>query len=87
MITILGMLAGICTSISFFPQAVQTIKTKQTEGISLSTYIMFVVGVFSWVIYGIIKGDVAVFMTNILTIFPCITILYLKVQAVRESRK
>ncbi|WP_375180278.1 SemiSWEET family sugar transporter [Enterococcus rotai] len=87
MITLLGVIAGVCTSISFIPQAIQTIKTKQTEGISLITYIMFVIGVFSWVVYGALKGDIAVLLTNIVTLMPCSIILYLKLQAVNGVNK
>jgi MtN3 and saliva related transmembrane protein len=82
MITLLGIFAGLCTSISFIPQAIQTIKTKNTEGISLITYILFFIGVSSWVIYGALKGDIAVLVTNIVTLVPCSIILWLKLKAV-----
>lgn len=87
MITILGVLAGVCTSLSFIPQAIQTIKTKQTDGISLVTYVLFVFGVCSWVIYGALKGDIAVLLTNLVTLVPCAIILYLKIQAIKASKK
>jgi uncharacterized protein with PQ loop repeat len=41
------------TTFSFLPQALQVIKTKDTRGINLTMYVMFVVGVFCWTIYGI----------------------------------
>lgn len=87
MITILGLIAGVCTSISFIPQAIQTIKTRQTEGISLVTYVLFFLGVCSWVIYGTLKGDIAVLLTNVVTLIPCSTILYLKIQAIKNFKK
>ncbi|MFD1900194.1 SemiSWEET family sugar transporter [Enterococcus termitis] len=57
-------------------------KTKNTEGISLITYILFFIGVSSWVIYGALKGDIAVLVTNIVTLVPCSIILWLKLKAV-----
>ncbi|MCA5013317.1 MULTISPECIES: SemiSWEET family sugar transporter [unclassified Enterococcus] len=81
MITLLGMIAGICTSISFIPQAIQTIKTKNTEGISLITYILFFIGVSSWVVYGALKWDLAVLLTNVVTLVPCSVILGLKLKS------
>lgn len=81
MITVLGIIAGICTSISFIPQAIQTIRTKNTEGISLVTYILFFAGVFSWIVYGALKKDVAVLVTNVVTLVPCVVILWLKLKS------
>ncbi|OJG99870.1 hypothetical protein RV18_GL000209 [Enterococcus termitis] len=46
------------------------------------TYILFFIGVSSWVIYGALKGDIAVLVTNIVTLVPCSIILWLKLKAV-----
>ena len=43
----IGFIAAVLTTLSFVPQAWQIIKTKDTSGISLGMYAMFVVGVFS----------------------------------------
>ncbi len=40
---ILGYIAAFLTSVSFIPQAVMTIKTRETHGISRGMYIMFTV--------------------------------------------
>ena len=37
--SIFGYLAAICTAVSFLPQAIKTVKTKNTEGLSLTTYV------------------------------------------------
>lgn len=42
----IGTIAAILTTLSFLPQAYQVIKTKDTSGISLGMYTMFVLGVF-----------------------------------------
>ena len=84
MLVWIGLVAGICTSISFIPQSIKTIKTRDTESISLLTYVLYVFGVTMWVIYGFKTKDMAVFLTNIVTIIPCVTILVLKL---KESKK
>lgn len=81
----MGILAGILTSISFIPQSIKTIKTKDTESISLTTYILYVIGVSMWVIYGYLTKDMAVFLTNIVTIVPCTLILSIKVLSSRKT--
>lgn len=75
---IIGMIAGILTSVSFIPQAFKTIKTKNTKGISFTTYILFTVGVILWVIYGYLSKDFAVLLTNLITIVPALIILVIK---------
>jgi MtN3 and saliva related transmembrane protein len=77
MITILGLVAAICTTISFLPQAIKTIKTKQTKGLSLGMYSVLTTGVFLWIIYGILIGDVPLILANGITFIFTATILFL----------
>ena len=48
----LGYLAGICTAITFLPQSLETLKTKNVKGLSATTYIIYVIGMISWILYG-----------------------------------
>ena len=48
-----GFAAAALTSASFIPQAVMTIRTRDTRGISRAMYIIFTVGVALWLLYGI----------------------------------
>ena len=48
----IGTIAALLTTLSFLPQAYRVIKTKDTSGISLGMYTMFVIGVFLWIIHG-----------------------------------
>jgi MtN3 and saliva related transmembrane protein len=63
----IGMVAAFLTTASFIPQAIQVIKTKDTSGISLTMYSMFVLGVLLWAIHGFIIQDTAVILANIIT--------------------
>lgn len=63
-----GFIAAICTTISFLPQALKIIKTKETAGISLSMYMIFTAGVFLWLVYGILKKDIPVTLANAVTL-------------------
>jgi MtN3 and saliva related transmembrane protein len=79
-ITLLGLLAAFGTTFSFLPQAIKIIKTKNTEGISLSMYLMFTTGVFLWLIYGYMKNDMPIMVANAITLILAIIILYLKMK-------
>ena len=48
-----GYIAAFLTSTSFIPQAVMTIRTRDTHGISRGMYLMFTVGVAFWLAYGV----------------------------------
>ena len=73
----IGNIAAILTTFSFLPQAIQVIKSKNTEGISLGMYTMFVLGVFLWAIYGYTNNDMPVLLANSVTfIFASIILSY-----------
>ena len=84
MITIIGFVAAILTTSAFIPQALKTIKTKDTSGISLLMYILFTIGIFGWFIYGLLITDYALILANgIASVFSS-TILYYKIRNVRN---
>ncbi len=76
----IGTIAAILTTISFLPQALQVIKTRNTEGISLGMYAMFVLGVFLWSIYGYTIGDRAILISNFITCTLASIVLYYKIR-------
>lgn len=83
----IGFIAAIFTAMSFLPQALKIIKTKDTTSISLSMYILFVLGVISWLIYGIYLGDMAIIIANIITFCFSSIVLYYKVVEIMSERK
>jgi MtN3 and saliva related transmembrane protein len=75
--SIIGYMAAVGTTISFLPQAVKTIQTKDTSGISLPMYILFTVGTLFWLIYGIMADSYPVAIANAITlIFASIILAY-----------
>jgi MtN3 and saliva related transmembrane protein len=75
----LGMLAAIITTASFLPQVYKTWKTKSAEGLSLTMYITFFIGVVLWLIYGIhLKSLPMVLANGITTISSFLLILMIR---------
>jgi MtN3 and saliva related transmembrane protein len=75
--TLIGLLAAACTTFSFLPQAVKTIRTKDTTSISLSMYALFTLGTLLWFIYGLSSNNVPVYLANGVTlIFAMIILIY-----------
>ena len=76
----LGYMAAVLTTVSFVPQALKTIKTKNTQGISLVMYLIFSIGVFFWLIYGIATNNMPVLLANGVTLCFALVILFYKIR-------
>lgn len=61
---IIGIIAGIFTTLAVLPQVVKTIKSKSVEDISKWMFICLLIGVGSWTVYGIMKEDFPIIITN-----------------------
>lgn len=46
---IIGLIAGGLTNVSFIPQAIKTTRIQNTSGISLTTHMLFIIGVSLWI--------------------------------------
>jgi MtN3 and saliva related transmembrane protein len=76
----LGFTAAVLTSASFIPQAVMTIRTRDTRGISRGMYVLFTIGVAFWLAYGIAIGSMPMILANTVTLALAGTILALKLR-------
>lgn len=79
MIDFIGYLSAFLTSVSFLPQAIKTIKTKNTEGISLLMYLLFVIGVIGWTTYGFLIKNKVIIVANIFTTIVASMVLFVKI--------
>lgn len=77
-ITIIGLMAGSLTTISFLPQAIKTWKSKSAKDISLTMFLCFCLGVILWIIYGLFIKDIPIVVTNVITLILAGTILFFK---------
>jgi len=71
----LGYAAAFCTTASFVPQAMLTLRTRDVGGISLGMYSAFTVGVSLWLWYGWRLGEWPIIVANALTLALAATIL------------
>ena len=75
-IELIGMLAAILTTIAFIPQVFKVIKTRSSEGLSLTTYLIFITGVSLWLIYGVFKMSFSMILGNGITVLLSAIIIY-----------
>ena len=76
---LVGSIAAFLTTVAFVPQAYKVYKTNQTKGLSLFLFLIFSLGVFMWLIYGIMKEDPPIMIANSITLFLSLYILYKKI--------
>ena len=65
-----GWVASITMILGYLPQAIHTIRTRDTDGIALPTFLMMAIGGFCFMLQGILhKPDIlwALFLTNLIT--------------------
>ena len=83
---LIGLAAGICTTISFIPQIRKIVVTKQTRDISLGMYLVFTLGVVLWFIYGLFLASYPVIIANLVTLIFCFIIITAKLKNGGKTR-
>ena len=79
-IEIIGLLAATLTTISFVPQVFMIWKKKSAESVSLTTFLLFFVGILLWLSYGCYLKSLSMIMANIVTGFLSLVIIYYKLK-------
>lgn len=77
---ILGLTAGICTTVAVIPQIKRAWKTKKVEDVSPGMFSILILGVFLWVIYGITQNDLPIIATNGVSLGLNSVMLYLMIR-------
>ncbi len=80
MIETIGALAAILGTIGWLPQAVKTIRTRDTKALSLWTNILLLTTVTLWFTYGLAIGSWPLVLGNIVSMALVGTIVVLKVR-------
>ena len=79
-LTLLGLVAGGLTTLSFVPQVRKIWRTKSAEDVSLLMFAAFCVGVSLWIAYGVMKGEIAIIVTNAVTLVFGAAIVWMKLK-------
>ncbi len=78
-VDIFGYFAAILTTVAFLPQLIKTLRTKKADDVSLTTLVMFIIGVFSWIIYGYKISSTPILIANLITLILNLMILISKI--------
>jgi MtN3 and saliva related transmembrane protein len=79
---ICGYIATIGMILGYLPQAITTIRTRNTDGIALPTFLMMGIGSFAFMVQGFIhKPEIiwSMFLANLVTTICSVIIFSIKV--------
>ncbi len=76
----MGYVAATLTTAAFVPQALKTLRSRDTRGISLGMYVVFTAGLCFWLAYGIVLGSWPMILSNVVTLGLAMVILGLKLR-------
>ena len=77
---LLGLTAGMLTTIAFLPQVIKTWKSRSAKDLSLGMFLLFCLGVAMWLAYGVLVQDIPVIAANLLTLMLASTLLFFKLR-------
>lgn len=86
LINIFGYAAAICVLCGYMPQAIYTMRTRNTDGIALPTFLSMGVGSVFFVVQGALIGNWPLIITNAITAVCCAIITAIKLKNDRKLR-
>lgn len=66
-IEIVGLIAASFTTLAFVPQVFKIWKNRNISGVSISMYVIMLIGISMWLLYGFLIKSLAVIVANIVT--------------------
>jgi MtN3 and saliva related transmembrane protein len=79
-IKLLGFAAATCTTVAYAPQFIKVWRTRSTDDISLGMFLVMVLGIFLWLVYGVLCGDAPLVAANAITLVLAGGILFMKLK-------
>jgi MtN3 and saliva related transmembrane protein len=80
LVTLIGLVAAFCTTVSYIPQLKKIWDTGETEDISLKMFLILTAGIALWVVYGVMQGDVVIILANCVSLLLLAAILSFKLR-------
>ena len=75
-----GMIGAVLTTVCWLPQAMKTIRERDTRAISLPATAAFALGIALWLVYGIALMDWPLIASSVVTLALMLVILRMKLR-------
>ncbi|MFT4120045.1 SemiSWEET transporter [Bradyrhizobium sp.] len=79
-IKLIGFAAATCTTIAYAPQFIKVWKTRSAGDISLGMFLVMMLGLALWLVYGVLCGDAPLVAANAITMLLAGGILVMKLK-------
>ena len=66
-VEIIGLIAASFTTFAFVPQVFKIWKNSNASGVSISMYVIMLIGICIWLYYGFLIKSLAVFIANLVS--------------------
>lgn len=76
---IVGIAAAVCMVLGYLPQAIYTIRTRDTEGIAIPTFLLMALGGLFFVIQGFLLHNWPLVATNLITTTCSVIVFSIKI--------
>lgn len=86
LLNVIGYTASLCMVLGYLPQAIMTIRTRDTDGIAMPTFVMLGLGSIFFVIQGLMLSNWPLVITNVITTICSVIIFAIKVHNDRRRR-
>ncbi len=84
---LIGIAAGLLTTIAVLPQIFKAIKTKEVNDVSPYMFIILCGGVGLWTVYGVLKMDWPIIVTNGISFILNAIMLYIVIVSSKHKEK
>lgn len=76
----IGITAGVLTASSMLPQVIKVLREKKAEEISIVMLLVLISGIGLWIVYGVMKKDMPIIVTNAFSLLVNIVLMILRIK-------
>lgn len=84
---IIGLVAGLITTLGYVPQVIKGYRSGSMEDVSLYMPLGLMVGMSLWLVYGIILGDLPIILWNAVSVVLNAVIILMKLYYGRQKKR
>ena len=77
---IIGIAAGVLTSVSMLPQLIKMIKEKKAGDVSIVMLLVLISGLALWAVYGFMQDDMPIIVTNCFSFLLNVVVLIFRIK-------
>lgn len=86
-LNVIGYAAALCMICGYLPQAIYTIRTRDTDGIAMPTFLLLGFGSIFFVVQGFMLSNWPLIITNTITTVASAVVFCIKVHNDRAKKK